>query len=236
MQKFRWIWVAIVCFPAFATWGTPLPWVVPSGLSTSSSYQLIFVTSGTRDALSSTLADYDNFVNQQADAAHIGPADFALSGQPIHWHAVVSVFNSSKGTSNAKETAVQTAPVYNLIGELVSTGGGLTTPLYQTLTHAPVRWSPDGTESARKVFTGTNFTGIASTTPAGTGSGVTAGNSTDIGETWLNTGFGQTQPAATPLPFYALSDAIVAPEPSSIALIFCGMLACVRRSRNRTPA
>lgn len=231
MQSSRWLWVAIVCLSSLATSGAPLPWVVPSGLSAGSSYQLIFVTSGTRDALSSTLADYDNFVNQQANIAHIGPTDFTLSGQPIHWRAVVSVFNPSTGTSNAKETAVQTAPVYNLTGELVSTGGGLTTPLYQTLTHAPVRWSPDGTQTTRKVFTGTNFTGIASTTPAGTGSGVTAGNSTDIGETWLNTGFGQTQPAATPLSFYALSDAVVAPEPSSIALIFCGMLACVRRSR-----
>jgi hypothetical protein len=215
--------------------GAPLPFVVPAGLSAGTSYQLIFVTSGTRDALSKLTSDYDAFVNQEADAFHIGPTNFSASGVPIGWHAIVSVMAANGSVSNAKATAPQVAAVYNLVGDLIAPGGA-GTPLYQPLTHSPVKWSPDGSQASRLVFTGTTFTGNASTTPAGTGSPVTAGNSGDIGETWITLGFGAagTQPAATPLALYALSNVLVvpAPEPSG-ALAAAGVLAlrglCGRR-------
>jgi PEP-CTERM motif len=200
------------------------PMIVPPGVHPGDRYQLVFVTAGTRNALSSTIADYNAFVNQDANSFHIGPDDFTQSGVPIHWHAIVSVFGT-----NAKENAQQNAPAYNLAGDLVANGGPLTNFLYQPPLLSPVKWSPDGASNPRLVFTGTNFTGIASTFPAGTGTGVTSGNSNDVAETWITLGFGSagTEPPAVPMSIYALSDPLTAPVPEPSTLILAGLGAFV---------
>lgn len=199
--------------------GAAAPILVPPGLNPGDRYQLVFVTAGTRDALSSNISDYNAFVNADANQFHIGPDDFSGSGFPIRWQAIVSVFGT-----NAKENARQTAPVYNLGGDFVA-NGGLTTFLYQPPLASPVKWSPDGSAVDRLVFTGTNFTGIASTFPAGTGSNVTAGNSGDVGETWLTLGFGSAgaKPPATPLSLYALSETLTVPVPEPASVVLFGV-------------
>jgi hypothetical protein len=200
------------------------PVIDPPILLTGDHYQLIFVSSATRDALSSNIADYDAFVNLDADNFHIGPNDFTLSGKPIRWHAIVSTL-----ATNAKVTAQQTQPVYNLNGDVVA-NGGLTSFLYEPLVFSPVLWSPDGSNTARNVFTGSSFTGIASTRPAGTGSPVTVGHSNEIGETWIFSGFGAVGalPATNNFSIYALSEVLTEPPFKSL-LLFAGGLCFIGR-------
>jgi hypothetical protein len=63
---------------------------IPPGLSPGDQYHLIFLTSGTRDATSSNIADYDAFVTDQANLSPV------LAALGTTWRAL-----GSTGTANA---------------------------------------------------------------------------------------------------------------------------------------
>jgi len=73
----------ILCAPAVSSADT-CPIVVPTSLSPGDQYRLAFVTSGTRDAQSTDIADYNAFVTAAANAV---PALAALQTQ---WFAIAS--------------------------------------------------------------------------------------------------------------------------------------------------
>jgi hypothetical protein len=52
-----------------ATSAISVPITLPSGLNPGDQYRLAFVTSSTRDALSTNIADYNNFVDALGDTA-----------------------------------------------------------------------------------------------------------------------------------------------------------------------
>lgn len=89
--------------------------VVPHGLGPGDAYHVIFVSSTTRDALSTNIADYDAHVQAAADVAGIG------SSLGITWLAVAST-----STVNAFDhlvplfTDLTNVPIYNQAGTLVS--------------------------------------------------------------------------------------------------------------------
>lgn len=91
------------------------PVTVPAGLNPGDHYRLVFVTSTTRDATSSNIADYNTFVNGVANA----PAS-PITGLAT-WTAI-----GSAGSTGAQENTLTRpgidvdCPVYNLAGELVA--------------------------------------------------------------------------------------------------------------------
>ena len=85
---------------------------MPDGLSRGDTYHLAFVTSGTRDATSTDIADYNTFVQNEAQRAGAITKDWG-----IQWFAI-----GSTATKNAHDNAEVRAPVYMLDGTQIATG------------------------------------------------------------------------------------------------------------------
>lgn len=77
----------------------------PADLPPGSTYHVAFVTSTTRDAASTDIADYNAFVQGRADAAGIG------SSLGITWKVI-----GSTATAAANVNALVSGPVYGLDG------------------------------------------------------------------------------------------------------------------------
>ena len=60
--------------------------VTPPGLNPGDQFRVVFVTSGTRDAESSNIAEYDAFVSSAATAGGLG----TYQGNPLTWFALGS--------------------------------------------------------------------------------------------------------------------------------------------------
>lgn len=195
---------------------------VPSGLNPGDTYQLIFVTSGTRDATSLNVADYNAFVQTAADNAGIG------ASMGITWKAVVSFQAGNPSSLFARDNAAVSAPVYNMLGDLIATGFS---DLWDATLANPIRYTEQGTQTFwSQVWTGTNFTGtnsssfsIAHTKSAYGSPFVTTGGD------WVEDG---VEFATGARPLYGISSVLtVVPEPTSLALIGMGGLAALRRRR-----
>jgi len=114
---------------------------VPDGLSPGDKYHLAFVTSGTTTALSYDIADYNNFVNEQAEQSGA-----ITKGWGIEWYAIASA-----GDGDARDNAVVSAPVYLLDSKMIATDfddmwdGELLNPLhvdqFGTVPHSDLVWT-----------------------------------------------------------------------------------------------
>ena len=78
-----WVPLAAACF-LFTTTASAAPITVPTGLNPGEQYRLAFVTSTTRDATSSNIADYNAFVTATANAVP------ELAELGITWKAIGS--------------------------------------------------------------------------------------------------------------------------------------------------
>ena len=195
--------------------------VRPPALNDGDHYYLVFVTDASRDALSSDIADYNLFVNQEA------ATNPALTGTDmgVQWFAIAST-----ETTNARDNAVVEAgvPIYLLDGTTkVADGfadiwdGTLDKAINLNQLLAPISSS---------VWTGSTVSGTShATRPLGS-SGPAIGFSTFVTAGWItNTSTGGT----TEFPLYALSEHLIIPEPSTGALLLigCGILAWGWRRR-----
>lgn len=103
----------------------------PAGLSPGYHFRFVFVTDGIRDATSSNITDYNNFVTAQANGA-------TYNGTTMTWAAIAST-----PTVNAIDNVGQTQdPVYSADGTQVTTttttaglwSGTILTPIDRDLT------------------------------------------------------------------------------------------------------
>lgn len=85
---------------------------VPPGLNLGDTYHLVFVSSTTRDAMSSDIGVYNAHVQAAADEAGIG------ASEGVSWYAIAS----TPDIIDARDNARVTAPVYRMDGLLVATG------------------------------------------------------------------------------------------------------------------
>jgi len=83
--------------------------IVPVGLAPGETYQLAFVTSGTTNATSGNIADYNAIVQAAADAANMG------AGMGITWTVI-----GSTASVNANANALVSTKVFNMNGELLA--------------------------------------------------------------------------------------------------------------------
>jgi hypothetical protein len=120
---------------------------IPSGLSPGDQFRIIFATDATRDATSSAIGDYNNFVTNDA-MNEAGGGSVLYNGSPLSWDAVASteamsaisnigsygvpVFLSSgtevagSDTSSANglwSGSLYSAPTTDLLGHPTATGG-----------------------------------------------------------------------------------------------------------------
>ena len=206
--------------------------VVPTGLNPGDKYHLVFVTSTTRNATSTSIADYNAFVQSAADAAGIGNTVGAT------WYAI-----GGTETVAAKVNAVvgATTPVYllngttkvadnfadmwdnnidnkiNLTENLTTYGGFVWTGSY----------AGGGIPDSGQQWLGDNRFG-------GDFEGPVIGNANSKASQWIDDGGKQS---STLRPLYALSEELTVaavPEPGTMVLLglASGALLLRRRRKN----
>ena len=197
---------------------------VPAGLNAGDTYQLAFVTSGTRNGASATIADYNAFV--QAQAALNSSLTGANNG--VNWKAIVST-----ASVDAKDNASLVAPVYRFDGTLISTTGPT---IYSGSLNATISLTQFGISQADSfVWTGSNEFGVDN------GAGAMGTGSPRVGIWGAQNKFWAIFTASnsgTLHPLYALSDVLTVPgspvpEPASLAMWGVGAIGLVFAGRKR---
>ena len=87
--------------PVPANWG-----LIPSELSVGDRFRLIFITSGTRDANSTDIADYNTFVQTAAAAGHAGIQDYSSTFRVVGSTADVDARDNTYTTHTADNAGV----------------------------------------------------------------------------------------------------------------------------------
>ncbi|MEO2047303.1 MAG: PEP-CTERM sorting domain-containing protein [Pirellulales bacterium] len=206
--------------------------VVPAGLSPGDNYHLAFVTSGQRDATSSNIDDYNDFVNDQAGLSGAITKDWG-----IDWFAI-----GSTASVDARDNAVVSAPVYLLDGT-TQIATGYADMWEGALLHEIDTDQLDANVSAVGIWTGTDEVGRgAAGAPLGS---VTAFSTLGLSgyppTQWLSYFTGMNKLVNFQL--YALSEPLTAPpanpipEPTSL-LVWAGLATAgvwVTRRRRRKP-
>ena len=207
----------------------------PTSLSAGDTYRLVFVTSTTRDATSSNIADYNSFVTAVANS------NAALLGLGTTWTAVASTVAVSALANTGTDwmpAGIQGVPIFRLDNTLLATdydqfwnATGNHLAAFNITENADVYTGPSA-------LTGTSGQGGEMGLPAygGTG-GVALGKPTILnghyGVTnalWVD---GNFQSASTLGSVYAISGVLTAtPEPSSALLLAgSGIMLALRRRR-----
>jgi len=175
---------------------------VPPGLNPGDRYHLVFVSSTTRDATSSDIGVYNDFIQGVADAAGIG------ASEGVSWYALAST-----ATTDARDNAPVTAPVYRMDGLLVSSGFA---DLWDGDISNPINLDEYGTSTTfEAVWTGSYRDGVAAN-PLGIGNS-RQGDPAATDSYWINRGWNPG--SGTLAPLYGLSaESTVIPEPSSLII------------------
>ncbi|REJ40114.1 MAG: PEP-CTERM sorting domain-containing protein [Microcystis flos-aquae TF09] len=96
--------------------------VVPPGLNPGDQYRLVFVTDGTRNATSTNINDYNNFVTSQvtgsALATQLTTAGFNLG--TITWKAIGSTSATSAKVNTGTDGSQPDVPIYLIDGNKVA--------------------------------------------------------------------------------------------------------------------
>ena len=207
--------------------------ISPPGLNIGDQYRLVFVTSGTRDALSSDIAVYNSFVTAQANQNAV------LSALNTTWTVIGSTatVDARDNTGTNFETSVG-VPIYNLQGQLNANNNA---DLWDGNLVNPIRFNQVGLEDFTTVFTGTDTNGVKSDSFGifylnglnGSAGGLSSGT---IAGAWVSQFLSENDQQRS---FYAMSSVLTVtavPEPS--ALILVGVCLCtgawgrLRRKKN----
>ncbi len=216
----------------------------PEGLEPGDRYRLLFATSQKRDATSSNVLVYNEFVQRVADEAPI------VGSWGLEWRALISTRWVDARDNIEHAPGDEIVPVYAVDGSIVAFDGGLFFGLDeadfdvsfsgQTELGTKLPTQPDLFErfsDIMPVFTGSNTRGQKFNRP------FQAFANSPTGGTMISTGYGGPaflEHAAYPnealLHFYAVSEIITAvPEPSStISCLSILLGAALLRRRRRS--
>ena len=204
---------------------------VPPGLLPGDEYHLAFVTSGTRDATSGNISDYNAFVQSQSEIVGAMTENYG-----INWSAIAST-----STVHARDNALVEAPVYLLSGTKIADSfsdiwdGALDSPHNLNIDQFgnSVALLPDGF-----VWTGTFIDGFSFGTPSFPGDRYLGAPEFAIQavtvppspyDQWIAS---SSQPITVSKRLYALSQKItVVPEPTTCTLVLAALCLPFRRHR-----
>jgi len=199
--------------------------VVPADLAPGAQYRLVFVTSGTRDATSADINDYNTFVTSEANKPALNSAlttaGFNLG--TITWNAIGSTpsvaAHDNTGTNPSSGTGV---PIYLIDGNKVANNNA---DLWDGSILNEIGLTPAETAPPNfRVFSGTNSDGTSAGAVNALGGSdsfaINVGRNDFPSSDWI---FNGTRRNDIPLPFYGMSSvltvptpAVTVPEPSSL--------------------
>ncbi|MFN7338951.1 MAG: PEP-CTERM sorting domain-containing protein [bacterium] len=195
--------------------------VVPTGLNPGDQYRLVFVTSGTRNATSSNINDYNTFVTNQvtgsALATQLTTAGFNLG--TITWKAIGSTSATSAKVNTGTDGSQPDVPIYLIDGNKVANNNA---DLWDGSIQTFINRTQIDTSGTDSVWTGTNVGGSAQSPLGNSGFPpmVTIGSPVQTDASWINmiglsssnsyTLYGMSSVLTVPTP------AVSVPEPSSL--------------------
>jgi hypothetical protein len=136
--------------------------LLPS-LTPGSQYRLVFVTSGTKNATSTSIADYNQFVNNAAQASTNLNTALTTAGftpSTINWKAIASTAAVNARVNTSTQATDTSVPIYRLNGDQVATGNA---DLWDSSISNPIQYNELGSlVGALQVWTGTLANGVTS--------------------------------------------------------------------------
>lgn len=191
------------------------PITVPSGLNPGDTYRLAFVTSTTRDASSSDIMVYNDFVTSVANSVP------ELQALGTIWLAIGSTTTADARDNTVTNPSSAGVPIYRLDGTLIASGNA---DLWDGSLNAALQTDEMGGYVNTSVWTGTLSTGEAAYDALGataTAVGLTNSTTSDWIAVYASGNLSQGS-------LYAISrELTVVPEPSSVILGCIGAIAFV---------
>jgi PEP-CTERM motif-containing protein len=190
---------------------------VPPSLTTGDTYRLVFVTSTTRDATSTSIADYNTHVS---DAANAVPELAALGAT---WKALAS----TAGTNAIANVGVSlpSVGIFRFDGTKVADGLDSGVGLYGGFILVQISINELGLSPELLVWTGTDQTGTAALADRlGTPTPL-VGDTRLTSRSWTDGFFSGSTSSATLMPVYGISSELTVPvpEPGTIGLTALGV-------------
>jgi PEP-CTERM motif len=201
--------------------------LTPPDLQPGQKYRLAFVSSGSTQALSTSIADYNAFVSAQALA---NPELNTITT----WTAIGSTFTSdARDNTGTNPNNAVGVPIYRLDGIRIANDNA---DLWDGQLLANLSITQFGTSSNQLAWTGSLPGGIGFPTSELGQSFISIGDSVGAGTGWISNGF--ANPAVISASMYAISGELTAvPEPSSTILVgigTCGWLLVRRRLKKNS--
>jgi len=124
--------------------------VVPTDLAPGAQYRLVFVTDGTRDATSTNINDYNNFVTNQVTGSALANA-LSGAGLTTTWKAIGSTASVAARDNTGTNPSSTGVPIYLINGNKVANNnadlwdGSIQTAINITQNDSAQFWGPGGT-------------------------------------------------------------------------------------------
>ncbi len=208
------------------------PITIPTGLNVGDQYRLVFLTAAATTASSTNIADYNAFVQAQADAS-------GLSALGTTWTAIGSTATVDARDNTSTNPASTGVAIYNLNDALVASNNA---DLWDGTIAAAINFDENGISGfASDPFTGTTSAGVASANPLGSvfPDLVDTGTASAVTAEWITATGGETPDFFT-RSLYAISDVLTVqaeavPEPGALLIFGVGLfgLATIRRRKTR---
>lgn len=212
--------------------------ITPAGLNPGDQFRIVFVSSATRTATSSNIADYDTFIDNLATAAAL-----TYNGVDVTWFALGSTATVS-AISRLPSSASSPA-LYRLDGVKIADS---TSDLWDASIDAPINvneFVSGGITGQVATGTSTSGTGFGGSALGGS-SGITVrGNPSATGGNWI---FASPQVQTGQWRVYGYSEVLTVqgtaavPEPTTLTLVLVGIATWAgatlarRRRRATSPA
>ena len=203
---------------------------VPPGLAPGSQYRLVFVTDNDYTATSSSITDYNNDVNSEANSVA------ALAALGTTWLDIGSTATVNAISNIGIDAGV---PIYDLEGNLIASDAGTEAGgMFSGTLYSPPDFTEYGaTSTLGWVWTGATVQGGVSGHGLGTGS-VELGRNSFTDYTWIAYTIGG---GTTPVSLYGISAVLTVPgrttpEPATTGMVIAaGALMFFAGRRNRRP-